>query len=319
MSSYQNFMGIDIGKFTFVVALHGQKDVKEFENNSKGIQSFMREFKATLPASLVVLETTGGYEMEVLNALFAKKIPVHRANTRKVKSFIRSFGNGAKTDALDAKALARYGQERQANLDLFTPPSPQQSTLYALVQRRKDLKQMLVAEKNRAAAPKNAAIKGSCLKMIQAITDQISKITKEIEGLIKSDDAFRARAAVLETIPGIGPITSQDLLALMPELGRLTRRQVASLAGVAPRANDSGKFQGYRHTGAGRESIKPTLFLSAMAARTSHSELKGFYERLVNKGKKKMVALTALMRKIIVIANAKLKELDEENFLKQHS
>lgn len=249
----------------------------------------------------------------------SKRFPWHRANTRKVKSFIRSFGNGANWGALDAKALARYGQERQANLTLFTPPSPQQSTLYELVQRRKDLKQMLVAEKNRAAAPKNAAIKGSCLTMIQANADQISKISKEIEGLIKSDDAFRGRAAVLETIPGIGPITAQDLLALMPELGRLTRRQVASLAGVAPRAQR--KIPGIPpHRSGSRVRQTHLIFVSPLweelAARTSHSALKEFYERLVNKGKKKMVALTALMRKIIVIANAKLKELDEENFLK---
>ena len=124
---------------------------------------------------------------------------------------------------------------------------------------------------------------------------------------------------VLKTIPGIGEITAQELLALMPELGSLTRRQAASLAGVAPRANESGKFKGYRSTGRGRESVKPSLFLSAMAARNSKSELKTFYENLMKRGKKKMVAVTALMRKIIVIANARLKEIAINDSPTQHS
>jgi transposase len=309
MTQYQNFIGIDIGKFTFVVGLHNSKAVKDYENNPKGIRAFMRDSKSLLPSSLVVLETTGGYEMELLLALCKKNFKVHRADTRKVKSFIRSFGNAAKTDALDAKALAFYGFERHGYLDLFTPVSQDQSALYAFVQRRKDLKKILVAEKNRAKAPNSPAIKNSCDIMIKTLTDQIGQITKQIEGLIRSDPAYLARAQALKTVPGIGDITAQDLLALMPELGTLTRRQAASLAGVAPRANESGTFQGYRHTGRGRESIKPTLFLSAMAARKSKSDLKTFYENLIKRGKKKMVALTALMRKIIVIANAKLKPL----------
>ncbi|HUX80600.1 MAG TPA: IS110 family transposase [Alphaproteobacteria bacterium] len=309
MSHYQNFIGIDIGKFTFVVAMHSNKLSKEYENNAKGIRTFLKDSKSHLQSSLVVLETTGGYEMELLLALCDKNFRVHRANTRKVKSFIRSFGNTAKTDSLDAKALALYGFERHDRLKLFTPVSKQQSTLYALVQRRKDLKQFLVAEKNRVKAPEASVVKNSCEFMIETLTDQITQITKQIEALINSDPTFLARAQVLKTIPGIGEITAQDLLALIPELGTLTRKQVASLAGVAPRANDSGKFHGYRHTGRGRDSIKPTLFLAAMAARNSHSHLKTFYDNLISRGKQKMVALTALMRKIIVIANAKLKPL----------
>lgn len=163
MTPYQNFIGIDIGKFTFVVATHNSKIINEYENNAKGIRTFLRDSKSFLPSSLIVLETTGGYEMELLLTLCDKNFKVHRANTRKVKSFIRSFGNGAKTDTLDAKALALYGFERSNRLELFTPVSKQQSILYALVQRRKDLKQFLVAEKNRAKAPKVSAIKiGGC-------------------------------------------------------------------------------------------------------------------------------------------------------------
>jgi len=310
MSHYQNFIGIDIGKVEFVVALHGNKKVKTYDNTPLGFKAFLKDFKQELPNSLVVLETTGGYETKLLLTLCDKKYNLHRAHTRKVKNFIRSFGNAAKTDALDAKALALYGFERQECLEIFTPVSENLSSLYELVHRRKDLKQMLVAEKNRAKAPKiSVLIKNSCENMITLLNEQILLITQQIEALINSDPDFLARAEVLKTIPGIGNITAQDLLALMPELGSLTRRQAASLAGVAPRANDSGKFKGYRHTASGRESIKPILFLSAMAARNSHSPLKAFYDTLIARGKKKMVALTALMRKIIVIANARLKPL----------
>lgn len=320
MSKYQNFIGIDIGKFNFVAALHDSKKVRDYENNYRGMKAFIKDFQRELPTSLIVLETTGGYEMKFLITLYDKKYNVHRANTRKVKSFIRSFGNAAKTDVLDAKALALYGFERHQHLDIFTPVSKNFSTLYELVQRRKDLKQMLVAEKNRLKAPKNSGlIKKSCEIIIKNLVDQIEQITNQIQVVISSDSAFRARIEILKTIPGIGDITAQNLLALMPELGTMTRRQVASLAGLAPRANDSGKFQGYRHTAHGRDSIKPTLFLSAMAARNSHSPLKTFYDNLIARGKKKMVALTALMRKIIVIANARLKPLASITAAEQHS
>lgn len=310
MSKYQNFIGIDIGKFNFVAALHGKKDTQSYDNNQLGIKTFLADFKQELTDSLIVLETTGGCEMSLLLTLCSKKYSVHRASTRKVKNFIRSFGNEAKTDALDSKVLALYGFERQGRLDIFKPLSPTSSSLFEWVQRRNDLTQMLVAEKNRAKAPNvSAMIKKSCEAMVLTIADQIAQITDQIKGLIAKDKNFLDRLNTLKTVPGIGDTVAQNLLALIPELGTLTRRQIASLTGLAPKANDSGKFQGYRHTAHGRDNIKPFLFLAAMAARNSHSPLKAFYENLIGRGKKKMVALTALMRKIIVIANARLKPL----------
>lgn len=311
MSIYHNFIGIDIGKFSFIVACHGKNNVKEYENTSSGISTFFKEFKRELPKSLVILEATGGYEMELLLSICDKKIAVHRANTRKVKSFIRSFGHAAKTDALDAKALALYGCERHKILDLFVPASPHLLTLYTLVQRRHDLRKILVAEKNRSKGPKAEPIQESCAIVIQTVEAQMKLISTKIEELIEQDPVLQERQKVLMTIPGIGKIVSQELLSLMPELGTLNRKQIACLAGLAPRANDSGKLKGYRSTGHGRQGVKPMLYLAAMAARNSHSPLKEFYNNLIGRGKKKMVALTALMRKIIVIANARLKNLAE--------
>jgi len=307
MSLYNNYIGIDIGKLTFVVGIYGCKITKEYANDTTGIHDFINDYKDKLSDGLCVLEPTGGYEISLLYTLCDQGFVVHRANTRKVKNFIRSFGNGAKTDSLDAKALALYGYERNERLEKFTPCSETSIRLYNLIQRRKDLKQMLVAEKNRLKNPKSKLVSTSCETMIKVINDQVEILTDEINKLISADNTLKQRQQILKSIAGIGEIVSQELLILLPELGTINRRQIASLAGLAPRANDSGSFSGYRRTGAGRNTVKPILFLAAMAARRSNSALKEYYEKLIKRGKKKMVALTALMRKIIVIANARLK------------
>lgn len=260
MTKYTNFIGIDIGKFTFVVVQHGLKNTQEFPNTPSGIQTFIRQYKKIFPSTLCILETTGGYEMRLLLALCDKHIAVHRANARNVKYFIRSFGTGAKTDALDAKALALYGHERGDRLDLFTPPSKDMFSLYELTQRRQDLKKMLVAEKNRLKAPRTETVKASCQKMIQTIDKQIEEITTDINKLIASNPEFHGKKEALKTIAGIGDIIANDLVVLLPELGRLNRRQIAALSGLAPQAKDSGQFMGYRATGHGRNGIRPVLF-----------------------------------------------------------
>ena len=202
-----------------------------------------------------------------------------------------------------------YGKERANSLALFTPPPPQMVELFHLVQRRNDLTKMLVAEKNRSQSPSSKAIRQSCNIVIRMFEKQIELIKKQIKVIIDSDPTLKAKQKVLKSIPGIGDIISSELLVLLPELGgKLSRKKIASLVGLAPMANDSGKRRGYRKTGHGRSGIKPLLFLAAMATRNSNSSLKDFYEKPIAKGKKKMVALTALMRKIIVIANARLRD-----------
>lgn len=309
MELYSKFIGIDIGKFSFVVNCHGQKNTKEFDNTPVGISEFLSQYRARLKKALCVLEATGGYEMYLLLVLCNQKFSVHRAHTRKVKNFIRSYGNEAKTDHLDAKVLALYAAERSDQVELFKPQSEQSLVLYELVQRRRDLTQMLVAEKNRRQAPLAKFVKDSHNRMIAVLNEQLEEINQLIDQVIAKDKILNKRQEVLMTVPGIGKKVSAELLAMMPELGHMTRRQAASLAGVAPRANESGRFKGYRRIAPGRNQVKPMLFLSAMAARNSNSPLKDFYLQLTQRGKSKMVALVALMRKIIVIANARLKEM----------
>ena len=307
MKDYHNFIGVDIGKFSFVVSVYNNKETKKFENNSQGILLFLEHYKPFLGKSLCILETTGGYELELLMNLCDNNISVHCANTRKVKNFIRSYGNEAKTDKLDAKALALYGFERRDKLELFVPKSTNDSELYQLALRKQDLMKMLIAEKVRIQGPNVKFTKASCKFMIETIVDQIRLINDRINALIEANKTLSSRKDTLKAISGIGEVSANQLLILLPELGTLNRKQISAL--LAPRANDSGTYKGYRSTMNGRDNIKPILFMAAMAARRSKSQLRSFYEKLVSKGKKKMMALTALMRKIIVIANAKIRDL----------
>lgn len=280
-----------------------------YSNNATGIARFIKENKLALSSGLCVVETTGGHEIQLLLALCDVGFSVHRASGRKVKNFIRSYGNEAKTDEIDAKALARYAQERFESLETFVPPSQHACQLYELAQRRNDIKQMLVMEKCRLQAPRVEYIKESIEEIIKTLKKSLDVITQKINELIDADKNLKEKQRVLLTVPGIGNIIANELLILLPELGSLNRREIASLVGVAPIARDSGQLKGYRRTGHGRGGIKPALFMAAMAARQSKTSLKTFYESLIARGKKKMVALTALMRKIIVIANARLKEI----------
>lgn len=241
MELYQSFIGIDIGKLTFVAGVHGDSNTREFDNTPEGIAEFIRAYQTLLPESLCIVEPTGGHEMGLLLTLCDDGFKVHRANARNVKHFIRSFGNKAKTDALDAKALAKYGHDRASELGLYVPPSKKSFELYELTQRRQDLKKHLVAEKNRLKAPTTNIVKRSIEFLIEALVKEITIITETINETISVEQSLQLKKEVLKAIPGIGDVTANDLLVLFPELGTLTRREAASLAGLAPRANDSGQ------------------------------------------------------------------------------
>jgi transposase len=314
---YQNFIGIDISKNDFYASLYGQKTVNVFPNTADGFSQFEYAYQQVLAQSLVILETTGGYELPLIHYLQTRNHAVHRANTRKVKHFIRSFGRLAKTDTIDAMALAHYGYERHSTLELYQENTQKQLVL--LVQRRSELKKMLVQEKNRRQSPGLGKLKDSFDAIIDVIKDEINKLERQIETIVKQDPLLEDKRKILQTISGIGKIISIELLALLPELGTANRKKIASLAGLAPHPFDSGNKKGYRRTVGGRGEIKPIMFLAAMTAARSHSLLGQFYNRLVNAGKKKMVALTALMRKILVIANAKVRDLLALKQIPQHS
>lgn len=316
---YQHFIGIDIASKDFVLNVYESNRSESFPNNTKGFNQLVSKHKSILNQSLVVLETTGEHEMALVRFLLKHKIAVHRANTNKVKYFVRSLGKLGKSDAIDAKALAQYGFERSASLELFTLPSRFQEAMFQLVSRRIELKQMRTQELCRSKAPEHGHVKASYEKTIKWLSKEIEQIDTQIAKLSEKDPEFKAKETILKSVPGIGEIIAKELLALLPELGKIDRRKIASLAGVAPHPNESGNSIGHRYTRGGRPSVKPILFMAAMTASRSKTRQGQFYHALLARGKKKMVSLVALMRKILTIANAKLRDYYKDQLLLRHS
>lgn len=297
--------GFDVAKATITVFDTATERVQTFANRPAAIRQVLAELD---PDCFCVLEPTGGYERRLVAELAAAGLACHRADTLKVKAFARSFGRLAKTDAIDARTLAHYGKDRWPSLNLFTPGEETQVALTSLAARRQDLVALQVAEQNRAKAPGPERIRTSCKAVLRTLTREIQAIDTEIEALIAKSPPLSRRVEVSRSLPGVGQRTAITLAAAMPELGRMSRRQAASLAGVAPHPNDSGTLKGYRRMQGGRASLKPVLFMAALAASRAKGPLRQTYQRLVENGKKPIVAIAALMRKIIVILNARIRD-----------
>jgi len=311
MRSYTLFLGVDISKATFDVVCRtpeGENSrAQTFANTPAGCAAFCQAFP--LADSLMVVEATGGYETALITAVLAAGGHLHRIAPRASHHYLRSVRLYGKTDALDAAALAQYAAERYRTLPLYQLPCPDQQTLTQLMTRREDLVQMQVAEKNRLAHPTYAALRDSIQGLLTALAEALANIDQAIEDLFQRSIPLRRKAAVLQTIAGIGPVTARQLLAFLPELGQLDRRKIASLAGVAPHPKDSGKRSGYRAAQGGRARIRKALFLAAMAARNAKGILRDVFTKLCAAGKRKIVALGAIMRKLIVFANAKIRDM----------
>jgi transposase len=307
--TYKYAIGIDAGKEHFDAVLHGAgAKPSRFPNNSEGFARFRKEFAVQLPDALAVLEATGGYETALLAELLSLGTRVHRADPLTAKHFIRSLGKRAKTDKLDAQALARYGWERKDMLRLFQLGDKPQQELKTLLARRQDLLAMRVAEQTRLGHPRYQEVQACLRAVLKTLTAQIEAIEGRIETLIQASKDLSAKAELMTGFKGIGRKTAIVLLAHMPELGTLTRRQAASLAGCAPHPRDSGSLRGYRRTVGGRAAVKRALFMAAMCARRYNPTLSAFYARLVQNGKKPIVAIVAVMRKIVTILNAVLRD-----------
>jgi transposase len=304
-TSPTRFVGCDVGKRTLVVFDSHDQATRELANEPEALAAWAAELHETC---LVICEATGGYETIVLDALVKAGRPVHRADARKVKAFIRSLGTLGKTDAIDARALARYGEERHDRLLRWQPPQRYHEQLHRLVMLRRDLVAQRVAFSNRLAAPGAEPIGDRLRRILDSFKEEIAGIDDDIRALIAATGPLARTIKVLQSISGIGPTTAVTLAALMPELGFIERRKATALAGLAPHPRDSGKTNGYRRTRGGRPDIKQTLFLAALAAIRHNQTLKAFYKHLCANGKKPMIAITAVMRKMIVIANAKLRD-----------
>lgn len=309
---FDYFIGIDIAKKTFVAVSSNERKAKIFSNDLVGFEAFYTHYESILSQSFTTLEMTGFYELECAKYLTNKGFAVHRAHGYQIKNYIRSLGIKGKTDSSDAQALASYGKERHKKLMLFQGTTEIEDELRALLARRSELVKMRVQEKNRLQAPGNTLIKESFEKLIEHLTALIQKVEEEIDAIFKQNQELMQKAKIAESLPGIGKTISKVLIAGLPELGKVDGKVLSSLVGVAPHPKDSGDFSGYRSTGRGRVEIKKSLYIAALTASRSKSVLGDFYRSLVARGKKKMVALVALMRKMIVILNAKIRDFYKE-------
>jgi transposase len=298
------WIGIDVAKGWLDVARSDAARVARFANDGAGVVALIADVAPQAPR-LVALEATGGHERLVAAALEAAGIAVAVVNPLQVRHFARATGKLAKTDALDAQLLALYGERMQPE----PRPRPDETTqeLASLLARRRQLQEMQTAEGNRrpSVAPR---LRPALDAHLDWLREQIAELDRLLEETVQADPATQAKAAVLRTISGIGPVVATTLVGLLPELGTLSRRQIAALAGVAPLNRDSGTRSGSRTIWGGRASVRSMLYMAVVSGIAHNPLLKPFYPRLCAQGKPTKVAMVACMRKLLTMANAMVRD-----------
>lgn len=294
------FVGIDVSKAHFDVAVHEQALEWQADNTAAGIGELLHRLQDLAP-TLIVLEATGGFEVPLVAELAAVQLPVVVINPRRVRDFARSTGQLAKTDKLDAKLLAHFAAALRP-----TPrplPTDQEEHLTALLTRRKQLVEMLTVEKNRLSTVR-PVMRSELEAHVAWLTERLASLDQDIDHFVQGSPLWQAKDTLLKSVPGIGRITASTLLAMLPELGTLNRQQIAALVGVAPLNKESGRKRGKRRIYGGRAPVRNVLYMAALSAKAHNPTIKKFYEHLLARGKEKKVALTACMRKLLVILNA---------------
>lgn len=298
------YVGIDVGKSTLEVALGARGQVFTQANEQCALEGLAKRLLELKPA-LIVLEASGGYERMVLAELTLAKLPVQPINPRQARDFARALGRLEKTDRVDARMLAEFAQ--RINPPLRELPDEQTQALAALMARRRQLTEMLVAEGNRLAmTPK--ALRPDVRLHIDFLRKRLDHLDQDVERKLQELPLWREYQELLKGVPGIGPVTCATLLADLPELGRLNRRAIAKLVGLAPIARDSGKYRGQRKLWGGRAKVRSTLYMATLSAARHNAALNGWYERLLAAGKPSKLALAACARKLLTILNAMLKQ-----------
>lgn len=296
--------GIDVSKDRLDVALRPSGEVFVVARSATGLETLIQRLKDTAP-QIVALEATGGFETVVTAALAAARLPVVVVNPVQVRAFAKAIGQRAKTDPIDAGVIAHFAEATNPQVR----PLPDEATqlLADLVQRRRQIIEMIGAEsqrQKRAPAPLHASI----ARLLKALQKELTNVDGDIDGMVRSSPAWREKEDLLTSVPGIGPTIARTLVAELPELGRLNRKQIAALAGLAPFTRQSGAWRGKSFIAGGRTSVRTVLFMGAMVAKRHNPVLKAFFDKLLAAGKPKMVALIALARKLLVIANAILRD-----------
>ncbi len=304
MSGVDVFIGGDVSKDTLDVAVRPTGEEMSFANTEDGVAA-MRDFMQSFSPRLIVLEATGGWEAVAVSALAAKSLPVVVVNPRNVRHFAKATGLLAKTDKIDARVIARFAEAVKPEVRPLKDEEAQR--LEAFLSRRRQLLQMLTAEKNRLVlAPRWT--KKDIQAHIEWLDKELAKVNKELQNLIKKSPLWRERDEILQSAKGVGPAMSITLISDLPELGTLSGKKIAALVGTAPLNRDSGKYRGRRVIWGGRSQVRVVLYMAARAAIRFNPVIRAFAERLKNAGKPYKVVVTACMRKLLTILNAMVKK-----------
>jgi len=298
------YVGIDVSKDRLDVAVLGERQEKQVDNTSQGIAQLVQQMLKLNP-ELIVVEATGGYQRSVVEALFQAELSVAVVNPARVRQFARAYGLLAKTDKLDAQVLAVFGQRMQPRR--YEGKSEAEKQLSALLVRRKQLEEMLKAEQNRLRTI-SPSLRGSVERIIAILKEEKKRLDEHIRELMNEQKAWQEQTEILSSAPGVGPVTTATLLAELPELGKLDRKRIAALVGVAPMNYESGKKRGYRKTKGGRGDVRSVLYMSTLVATRHNPLIQTQYRQLLKRGKLKKVALTACMRKFLTILNAMMRD-----------
>ena len=298
----EQYVGVDVSKGHLDVALSDGTSVRVC-NDEAGHQELVARFSATVP-TLVLMEATGGLERALAAELSAAGVPLRTVNARHVRHFAKATGLLAKTDRLDAQALVRFAQTLKPEPRAIA--SEQTLALQALIVRRRQLVEMLGMERNRLRTA-HSGVRKSLQASIRWLEKRLAEVDEDIDGALRECGVWREKVELLESVPGIARVISVNLVACLPELGELNRRQISALAGVAPFNRDSGRWQGRRSIYGGRPQVRRALYMAALVGARHNPVLRAFYQRLRSAGKPAKVALTACMRKLLVIVNTMLK------------
>ena len=298
------YVGIDVSKSRLDVKGNNWAKPEQYRNTSNGVQKLVKKL-GDAKVELVVMEATGGYERLSAKALQEAGIKLAVMNPWQVRNFAKGLGLRAKTDAIDAELLSKFGETVKPAVTKVL--NDEEYELRQLLKRRMQLVAQRVQEKNRLENT-TAAVRKSIREVIKSLKAQIKAITAQIEKLIDKDEALKENAAILQSAKGVGKIVAFSFCGMLPELGKLNRKQIAALVGVAPFNHDSGNHTGQRTTAGGRSEIRSLLYMATLTAIRCNPKIKSYYKKLViSKGKKKKVALVACMRKFLVCLNAMLK------------
>lgn len=294
------YVGIDVSKVRLDVAVGEAGAIWSVPNTPAGVQQCVERLTPLRPG-LIVVESTGGLERLVVSELCAAGLAVALVNPGRAKAFAQAQGRRAKTDALDARSLARFGEAVRP--PRVTLGSAEQQQLAALVVRRRQVIQMKVQEQNRLGTARSAQ-RASVEAHLSYLQAHLTELDREIAALVDAHPLYRGRAALLRSVPGIGAVTAHTLVAELPELGHINRKQIAALVGVAPFNHDSGQHRGYRAIAAGRAPVRCALYMATLSALRWNPVIRAFYQHLLRAGKLKKVALVACMRKLLLTLNA---------------